>query len=694
MRIKKILLYNVGPYIGKNVFELSSSEEKNIVLIGGKNGAGKTTFFNSIKTGLYGCRVWGFAAPGKEYFTFIENLLNSNLQYYTKATGYVEIDLEFNDGKQLDIYRLHREWVKTKKNISETFTVYKNGCLIGEDEKQNFVNYLLSIIPPDMFNLYFFDGESIADFFLGSNGSKNFRNAFLKLYGLDTLSLMVENFERFFRKRDGKDNANELYKKAKENVNKCETELNSLKSLMKEYENSLDLEQIKLQSLINDYSKSGGISLADWKEIMINISKEEANRESINRTLKELANDYLPFVIIRRQLKILLSHIADEQEYKKHKAVVDLMQDSNMRNAIDDFFAKNNIHNVTGAEFLNYIGGISLLNSEHECLFDLSDAQANRLIAQIYAQLKFDPQTITQNVRLLSKSLSTSKKLREKLTSSNIDGYENYSAQKEAIENSINDYKIKIEKLNAQIEDKEKQFEQYQAEFKVAREAYEKLLKNKSISELSSRAIAAYTLLEEELVEKQGKLLQIAFMKYFTAIINKNNFLDGIVIDKNINAIPYKLVEVSYSEIDNYLNANAKTRFLELFDSSYLAEINKLRMGIEGSILLPSPIVAPFSQGEKQVYIMSLYLALLKTSNNDIPFFIDTPFARIDSNHRARIVEEFFTKLSNQMFILSTDEEIVGEYKKQIESKISDEFVLSINNYGETKVEGGKYFEE
>ena len=694
MRIKKILLYNVGPYIGKNVFELSSSEKKNIVLIGGKNGAGKTTFFNSIKTGLYGCRVWGFAAPGKEYFTFIENLLNSNLQYYTKATGYVEIDLEFNDGKQLDIYRLHREWVKTKKNISETFTVYKNGCLIGEDEKQNFVNYLLSIIPPDMFNLYFFDGESIADFFLGSNGSKNFRNAFLKLYGLDTLSLMVENFERFFRKRDGKDNANELYKKAKENVNKCETELNSLKSLMKDYENSLDLEQIKLQSLINDYSKSGGISLADWKEIITNISKEEANRESINRTLKELANDYLPFVIIRKQLKILLSHIADEQEYKKHKAVVDLMQDSNMRNAIDDFFAKNNIHNVTGAEFLNYIGGISLLNSEHECLFDLSDAQANRLTAQIYAQLKFDPQTITQNVRLLSKSLSASKKLREKLTSSNIDGYENYSAQKEAIEKSINDYKIKIEKLNAQIEDKERQFEQYQAEFKVAREAYEKLLKNKSISELSSRAIAAYTLLEEELVEKQGKLLQIAFMKYFTAIINKNNFLDGIVIDKNINAIPYKLVEVSYSEIDNYLNANAKTRFLELFDSSYLAEINKLRMGIEGSILLPSPIVAPFSQGEKQVYIMSLYLALLKTSNNDIPFFIDTPFARIDSNHRARIVEEFFTKLSNQMFILSTDEEIVGEYKKQIESKISDEFVLSINNYGETKVEGGKYFEE
>lgn len=693
MRIKKISLYNVGPYIGKNVFELSSSEHKNIVLIGGKNGAGKTTFFNSIKTGLYGCRVWGFAAPGKEYYAFIENLMNSNLQYLTRAISYVDIELEFNDGKQLDIYSLHREWTKTKKSISETFTVRKNGFLIGEEEKQNFINYLLSIIPPDMFNLYFFDGEKIADFFLGSNGGKNFRNAFLKLYGLDTLSLMVENFERFFKKKDSSESANVTYKAAKERLKACEDELEALESLMQEYENSLDLAQIKLQSLTNEYSKTGGVSLAEWKEITGSMSKEEANRENINRTLKELANDYLPFVIARKQIKQLLVDIEEEQEYKKHKAALDLLRDDYMCQAISEFFNVKGVKEITAEDFLNYVSSI-VPTDERECLFDLSNAQVNKLLAQIYKQLEFDPQIISQNVRLLSRSLSTSKKLRDKLVSCNIDGYADYSTQKETLEKSINENQIKINNLARQIEDKTVQIEKYKVEFKAAREAYEKLLKSKSISELSSRAIAAYTLLEEELIEKQGKLLQNVFMQCFSSIINKNNFLDGIVIDKNINAIPYKLVEVTYPEIDNYLRANAKSRFLELFDSSYLSEINMLRMGEKQSILLPSPIAAPFSQGEKQVYIMSLYLALLKTSNNDIPFFIDTPFARIDSNHRDRIVEEFFTKVSNQIFILSTDEEIVGKYKAQIESKISDEFVLSINNYGETKVEVGKYFGE
>ena len=179
----------------------------------------------------------------------------------------------------------------------------------------------------------------------------------------------------------------------------------------------------------------------------------------------------------------------------------------------------------------------------------------------------------------------------------------------------------------------------------------------------------------------------------FSAIINKDNFIDGIVIDKNINVIPYKFIDVTFLQIENYLRINAKTHFLEMFDSKYLIEINKLRLGEKENIMLPSPITAPFSQGERQVYIMSLYLALLKTSKKDIPFFIDTPFARIDSNHRAKIVEEFFNKISNQMFILSTDEEIVGEYKKLIDNKISDCFILSINDYGNTTVIPSKYFE-
>ena len=300
---------------------------------------------------------------------------------------------------------------------------------------------------------------------------------------------------------------------------------------------------------------------------------------------------------------------------------------------------------------------------------------------------------IIKSNKTLATSLKITKRLREQLSASSIDGYEEYAEQKEKIEKDLLDLKLRIEKLIQDITVKDAEKIQLNSEFNRAKEVYEKMLKSKSITELSSRAIGVYTLLEEELIARQGKILQQAFIECFSSIINKDNFIDGIVIDKNINVIPYKFIDITFLQIENYLQANAKTHFLEMFDTKYLIEINKLRLGEKETIVLPSPITAPFSQGERQVYIMSLYLALLKTSRKDIPFFIDTPFARIDSNHREKIVEEFFNKISNQMFILSTDEEIVGEYKSLIDEKISDRFMLSINDYGNTTVVPAKYFE-
>lgn len=693
MRIKKIILYNIGPYIDRNIFDLSSDENRNIVLIGGKNGAGKTTFFKSIKTCLYGCRVWGFEAPGKEYYSIIENLLNSKLQYDVSARGYVELELEFNDGKQIDVYRLHREWEKKKKGVDEVFLIYKDDDLLDAESQSNFINYLLSIIPPDMFNFYFFDGESIADFFLGNGGGKNFKNAFLKLYGLDTLSLMVENFERYFKKKDGSNTTYFAYQEAKKKLSSCEDDIERMHEQLKTLENDIDLLQIKLQALYKEYSKSGGVSLADWKEINANLTKEEAKREEINKWLKETANHYLPFLIVKKQMQDLLARLEHEQEAKNRMAICEALQEENIQKALLNFLNEKGIAESSSEEIVQFLRTIFAGGEEQKVLFDLSNSQINRLIAQIYEKLDFEQQLIIKASRALELSLKNTKKLREQLSVSSIDGYEEYSEQKEKIEKALMDFKLKTEKLVQDIAVKDVEKMQLNSEFNKAKEAYEKMLKSKSISELSSRAIGVYTLLEEELIARQGKILQQAFIECFSAIINKDNFIDGIVIDKNINVIPYKFIDVTFLQIENYLRINAKTHFLEMFDSKYLIEINKLRLGEKENIMLPSPITAPFSQGERQVYIMSLYLALLKTSKKDIPFFIDTPFARIDSNHRAKIVEEFFNKISNQMFILSTDEEIVGEYKKLIDNKISDCFILSINDYGNTTVIPSKYFE-
>lgn len=693
MKIKKIILYNIGPYVDKNVFDLSSDEKRNIVLIGGKNGAGKTTFFKAIKTCLYGCRVWGFDAPGKEYYSIISNLLNSKLQYDISARGYVEVELEFNDGKQIETYKLHREWEKKKKSIDETFLIYKDSELLDEESQANFINYLLSIIPPDMFNFYFFDGESIADFFLGNNDGKNFRNAFLKLYGLDTLSLMVENFERYFKRKDGGNAIFLEYRETKERVQKCDELLNQMREHQNNLENQIDLMQIKQQALYKEYAKVGGISLTEWKEINAALTKEESKRDEINRWLKEIANHYLPFVIVKNQMNTLLSELEMAQERNKQLAVSAILEDDSFKKSVYEFLKQKGIAESDVGELIQFMRNLSVGNGVQKDLFDLSNSQMNKLIAQIYEKLEFDPQMILKSMRALSVSLKNTKKLRDKLSMSSIDGYEEYSEQKDNIEKKILGLKLELEKLLQEISIKEAEKEQYVSTFNKVKENYEKQLKSKSITDLSSRAIGVYTLLEDELIKRQGKILQDAFMECFSAIINKDNFIDGIVVDKNINVIPYKFVDVTFLQIEKYLQTNEKTHFLDMFDVKYRLEINKLRLGEKEIISLPSPITAPFSQGERQVYIMALYLALLRTSRQDIPFFIDTPFARIDSNHREKIVEEFFNKITNQIFLLSTDEEIVGEYESQIDEKVSDRFLLSINNYGNTTVIPLKYFE-
>ena len=76
------------------------------------------------------------------------------------------------------------------------------------------------------------------------------------------------------------------------------------------------------------------------------------------------------------------------------------------------------------------------------------------------------------------------------------------------------------------------------------------------------------------------------------------------------------------------------------------------------------------SNGEKQIFIMALYHSLVRLCKHEVPFIIDTPFARIDTEHRRNISEHFFSKLNGQVFILSTNEEIDSEHVKILRDKI------------------------
>ena len=68
MKINKVKLHNFSSYEGNNEFDFEITDDgKNIVLIGGKNGAGKTSLFTAIKVALYGPLAYGYVAVNSHY---------------------------------------------------------------------------------------------------------------------------------------------------------------------------------------------------------------------------------------------------------------------------------------------------------------------------------------------------------------------------------------------------------------------------------------------------------------------------------------------------------------------------------------------------------------------------------------------------------------------------------------------------
>ena len=129
----------------------------------------------------------------------------------------------------------------------------------------------------------------------------------------------------------------------------------------------------------------------------------------------------------------------------------------------------------------------------------------------------------------------------------------------------------------------------------------------------------------------------------------------------------------------------------QLGNSAYEAYLDASEMDSD-EIALPVEVKQKLSAGEKQVFIMALYQALSRLNKVSVPYLIDTPFARIDTDHRQNILNNFFMKLKGQTIILSTDEEIVGTHRESIESAISNYYLLQHSENNGTVIISDTYF--
>ena len=449
-----------------------------------------------------------------------------------------------------------------------------------------------------------------------------------------------------------------------------------------------------MASLEKVYTKGGGISKKEWRSMEDRIAKEETRREEKRKWLKDIANNVLPFVILQPQLEALKDQIMME-----HKAQID----ANVKSTIDTPAIKSIIANVldmSGIELSDTITNkiiYKIVDYTNETasvtpILNLSDFDRFELTSKINSLLAFDVSRIKAATDEIEASLNHVKRIRKKMERSSIESYEGYLRSKSNLNEEKAEKTMTLVRIDAELQKYRADKAVSAAKLAKAKASYEAVLKKQSINDISARALLAFDELQTVLYEKSIRTVEEGFQGYFNSLINKSDLIDGIHIDNNLNVLPYKNKTFDTSELKKTINKNGLEYIIaQIGLHAYEILQEKMSAG-EQEIVLPVEVKQQLSAGEKQIFIMALYQALSQLNKIDVPYIVDTPFARIDKEHRGKILEQFFKQLNGQVIILSTDEEIVGDYCNVISDIVSNTFVLNHTINGNTEILSDTYF--
>lgn len=424
------------------------------------------------------------------------------------------------------------------------------------------------------------------------------------------------------------------------------------------------------------------------------ISKEEIRREVNRKWLKDVANNVLPFIILRSQLEDLKAQISLE-----HQAQID----ANLKSTIDTPEIHSIISKVlsrTGISSADHIsneviGEIAKYasNTSHvQQILNLSDYDRFELTSKINALLAFDTRRIQSTTDDINASLAHVKRIRKKMERSSVDNYDEYLQLKSDLNEKKTAFMQQLLETEKELNLLREQKAVSAARLSKARNNYETLLKKQSINDISARALLAFNELQHILYQKSIRTVEEGFRHCFASLINKSDLIDGIHIDGNLNVLPYKNKCFKASDIQKVIAKNG-VEYLIAQIGLYAYEVLQDKiLAREEEFELPVEVKQQLSAGEKQIFIMALYHGLSQLNKINVPYIVDTPFARIDKEHRSNILTNFFTKLNGQIIILSTDEEIVGDYQERVSDILSNTFVLKHTLDGSTQILTDTYF--
>ena len=710
MKINKISLYNFNSFEGLNEFDFSvEDDEKNIILVGGKNGAGKTSLFSAIKIALYGPLAFGYVGINPHYIAKIKECINSKAFQTKTVEARVQISISIMVEREIKQYEITREWDYSSQKLVENYFVTTGGRKLSEQEQSYFQNYLQSLVPPDLFEFFLFDGEEVGSLFSTKSYNAFVRNAVYVLCGLDTYGI-IRKYTRGYAGRASTEDESKIlheYETIRKDIGEAETARQKAEIEVEGFQEGLDQIETELIELETAFRNAGGLTKATRAKLAQEYEKAERIKAENSAKIKLFVEGLMPFYIVRGFNERITDQLDIEEKGEIYKYVLKQLSTDDIQRAFAGVVPKDSVSALMKVllEKLKPEG----FSEEVVPLHDLSKEETNRVNAMISSISGFSATEMVNTVRQKQKAADLTMEINRTLKSAISDEDATQYVEKEnTLLHKKDELKQKLYEKRTALEQLEAQLSELEVKREHTWQRVKETTQNKHVYELSTGLSAIMdTLLSKKTIEIRHKLEQL-IVANLQKIYRKNNLITHIEIDDSFQFNLYQNATYNAGELVYLLKNLGKTDFAvligkhgmeKLFERYNVDSINMLQKSLsydysETFELYKNIDLNRLSKGERQIFILALYWAIIELSGQDIPFVIDTPYARIDANHRREISEKFFPNISKQVVILSTDEEINEEYYEIIKPHIAREYLLiNEEDQNKTTVRNHYFFE-
>lgn len=663
MKFRKLTIENYKSFqFATEILFPIGEDGRSIFLIGGMNGAGKTSIMEAVTYCLYG---------GKTDDIF----RNINRREKAKGNANVafEIVIEMDDGSELIVKRSWTAGAVSEpkpRDLSERLVVVRDGKRVSVQNQEIWQDFIRAAIPPGITQFFFFDGEKIQEIAADDHSEVRLKSSLEAALGIQYINRLASDI--VYIKQEERKGFVEI---SDEDLDFKQSELKREKSKQARKHQERDALRVDLDGFKDQLEEArkrfeAAFHVApESREAMREQEKRRvvaANRlAQVESEIRGLCEKALPFSIAGKLFEGIRRQIEAERESASGEAIKE--------NAAA--LAKRIVRVVEEPEPI-YTERLSaerlaelerrifrLLkegdpNAEVTKVLDLSDRDAARLLNRMESLESSDVFLLkplleeAQNLEALLKQLEGAVGQGGALTGTERDLFEELQSVMESCSTQIGRKTEQLRLIEEDILALDKRISEIEVEIE---KLYEKHNVSKEKADFIDECDAIASVLNQFVVrlrKNKVHLLQEKTFEMYRLLSSRSGLIKDITIDD-------RTYEIKITDRNGH-------------------EIRKSSM----------------AAGEKEVFAISLLWGLAQTSELKLPIIIDTPLSRLDSTHRDNIVNNYFPNAGEQVIILSTDTEIDTNYYRALKPRLSGAASLEFDQRQELTTFRKGYFWE